>query len=237
MTASLFSEGVMPDMTLPADPMWHELVEAFMATDKGRRAVERVAEDVAAGYQVYPPRVFRAMDETPSNGVRVVILGQDPYHGPGQAEGLSFSVPAGIKVPPSLRNIKKELQRDLGVSVTQQGSLLSWAHQGVLLLNAILTVRGGEAASHRSLGWETLTDSIIRAVSETAPHAVFMLWGNFAQGKRALIEEEKHLVLCANHPSPLSALRPPVPFIGCGHFGAANTWLAEHGLRPVDWTI
>lgn len=167
----------------------------------------------------------------------VVILGQDPYHGPGQAEGLSFSVPAGIKVPPSLRNIKKELQRDLGVSVTQQGSLLSWAHQGVLLLNAILTVRGGEAASHRSLGWETLTDSIIRAVSETAPHAVFMLWGNFAQGKRALIEEEKHLVLCANHPSPLSALRPPVPFIGCGHFGAANTWLAEHGLRPVDWTI
>ena len=188
MTASLFSEGVMPDMTLPADPLWHELVEAFMATDKGRRAVERVAEDVAAGYQVYPPRVFRAMDETPSNGVRVVILGQDPYHGPGQAEGLSFSVPAGIKVPPSLRNIKKELQRDLGVSVTQQGSLLSWAHQGVLLLNAILTVRGGEAASHRSLGWETLTDSIIRAVSETAPHAVFMLWGNFAQGKRALIE-------------------------------------------------
>ena len=141
MTASLFSEGVMPDMTLPADPLWHELVEAFMATDKGRRAVERVAEDVAAGYQVYPPRVFRAMDETPSNGVRVVILGQDPYHGPGQAEGLSFSVPAGIKVPPSLRNIKKELQRDLGVSVTQQGSLLSWAHQGVLLLNAILTVR------------------------------------------------------------------------------------------------
>ena len=113
MTASLFSEGVMPDMTLPADPLWHELVEAFMATDKGRRAVERVAEDVAAGYQVYPPRVFRAMDETPSNGVRVVILGQDPYHGPGQAEGLSFSVPAGIKVPPSLRKIKKELQRDL----------------------------------------------------------------------------------------------------------------------------
>ena len=135
MTASLFSEGVMPDMTLPADPLWHELVEAFMATDKGRRAVERVAEDVAAGHQVYPPRVFRAMDETPSNGVRVVILGQDPYHGPGQAEGLSFSVPAGIKVPPSLRNIKKELQRDLGVPVTQQGSLLSWAHQGVLLLN------------------------------------------------------------------------------------------------------
>ena len=106
MTASLFSEGVMPDMTLPADPLWHELVEAFMATDKGRRAVERVADDVAAGHQVYPPRVFRAMDETPSNGVRVVILGQDPYHGPGQAEGLSFSVPAGIKVPPSLRNIK-----------------------------------------------------------------------------------------------------------------------------------
>ena len=133
-------------------------------------------------------------------------------------------MPAGIKVPPSLRNIKKELQRDLGVPVTQQGSLLSWAHQGVLLLNAILTVRGGEAASHRSLGWEMLTDSIIQAVSETAPHAVFMLWGNFAQGKRALIDEEKHLVLCANHPSPLSALRPPVPFIGCGHFGAANTW-------------
>mgnify|MGYP002227497419 CR=1 FL=1 len=151
--------------------------------------MERVAEDVAAGHQVYPPRVFRAMDETPSNGVRVVILGQDPYHGPGQAEGLSFSVPAGIKVPPSLRNIKKELQRDLGVPVTQQGSLLSWAHQGVLLLNAILTVRGGEAASHRSLGWEMLTDSIIQAVSETAPHAVFMLWGNFAQGKRALIDE------------------------------------------------
>lgn len=235
MTASLFSEISMPDMTLPADPLWHELVAAFMASDEGRRTVDRIAADVAGGHPVYPPRVFRAMDETPSAEVRVVILGQDPYHGPGQAEGLSFSVPAGIKVPPSLRNIKKELQRDLGMAVTPMGSLVPWARQGVLLLNAILTVRGGEAASHRSLGWETLTDSIIRAVSEKGLHVVFMLWGIFAQSKRSLIDTKKHLVLCANHPSPLSATRPPVPFVGCGHFGTANAWLAEHGIKPVDW--
>ena len=121
--------------------------------------------------------------------------------------------------------------------MTSEGSLLPWARQGVLLLNAILTVRGGEAASHRSLGWEALTDAVIQAVSETVPHAVFMLWGNFAQTKQRLIDSQRHLVLCANHPSPLSALRPPVPFIGCGHFGAANAWLSAHGIKPIDWTV
>ena len=237
MTGDLFSEPVMLDMTPPSDPLWHKLVTTFMASELGGRVVAGIAADVAAGHPVYPQRVFRAMEETPSSNVRVVILGQDPYHGPGQAEGLSFSVPAGIRVPPALRNIKKELQRDLAVTMTSEGSLLPWARQGVLLLNAILTVRGGEAASHRSLGWEALTDAVIQAVSETVPHAVFMLWGNFAQTKQRLIDSQRHLVLCANHPSPLSALRPPVPFIGCGHFGAANAWLSAHGIKPIDWTV
>ena len=233
MTASLFSEGVMPDMTLPADPLWHELVEAFMATDKGRRAVERVAEDVAAGHQVYPPRVFRAMDETPSNGVRVVILGQDPYHGPGQAHGLCFSVPEGIEQPPSLQNIFKEIHDDLGTPVPRSGNLERWSDQGVLLLNATLTVRAHQAGSHQNKGWETFTDAVIRKIAEKKEHLVFLLWGSYAQRKGAFIDTDRHLVLKCVHPSPLSANRGG--WFGNHQFSRTNQYLREHGLKEIEW--
>lgn len=234
MTTSLFSVPA-PDMTLPDDPVWHRLTADFLASDAGRTLCGRLEKEQACGKEIFPPQVFRAFSETPFDRVRVVILGQDPYHGPGQAEGLAFSVPSGIRVPPSLRNIKKELNRDLGIPVTSEGSLLGWARQGVLLLNAILTVESGRAASHRNWGWETLTDQAISAISQHSPGTVFMLWGNFAQSKRGLIDASRHLVLTANHPSPLSALRPPVPFIGCGHFSEANRWLASHGRGTINW--
>jgi uracil-DNA glycosylase len=160
--------------------------------------------------------------------VRVVILGQDPYHGRGQAEGLAFSVAPGVAFPPSLRNIFKELERDLGtptpVFPNPGGSLINWATHGVLLLNTCLTVEEGQAASHSGKGWEVLTDSVIRHLSGLGRPLVFMLWGAHAQGKRALVDTGRHKVMLANHPSPLSALRPPLPFIGCGHFGQARAW-------------
>ena len=235
MKGSLFDSIEGPDLSLPADPVWHRLTSDFMASPQGVTLTERLREAEERGAEIYPPRVFRAFDETPFESVKVVILGQDPYHGPGQAEGLAFSVPAGIRVPPSLRNIKKELCRDLGLPVSADGSLIAWSRQGVLLLNAILTVESGKAASHRNWGWEKLTDEAISLVSERSAGCVFMLWGNFAQTKRSLIDEGRHLVLTANHPSPLSALRPPVPFIGCGHFSEANRWLQAHGREPINW--
>ncbi len=194
---------------------------------------------------VYPPTPFRALELTPLDSVKVVILGQDPYHGPGQAHGLAFSVPPGVRVPPSLRNIQKEIVRDkslaaapveMGLAV-QDGSLERWAQQGVLLLNTCLTVEDGLPASHAKRGWEVLTDNILQAVSRRQSGVVFMLWGAHAQAKRPVLEvaSKRHLVLAANHPSPLSALRPPQPFIGCGHFGAANRHLLENGLAPIRW--
>ena len=171
---------------------------------------------------------------TPPEAVRTVILAQDPYHGRGQAEGLAFSVAPGVPLPPSLRNIFKEMQRDLGREPppfpSPGGSLVQWARDGVLLLNTCLTVEEGQPASHAGRGWEVLTDAVIREVSRVAPHAVFMLWGNHAQSKRGLIDASRHLVLCANHPSPLSALRPPVPFLGCGHFSKAKAWRDQHQI-------
>lgn len=236
MSETLFA-GEAPELKLPGDPVWGPLCTDFLKSTEGGRLTERLGQAEAEGRVLYPPEVFRALRLTPFASVRAVILGQDPYHGPGQAEGLAFSVPPGVRVPPSLRNIKKELARDLGIPVSKSGSLVPWARQGVLLLNAILTVEAGKPASHRSWGWETLTDRIISEVSAKKEHAVFMLWGTFAQSKRFLIDESRHLVLCANHPSPLSAMRPPVPFIGCGHFSAANRWLEEKGLGSIDWTF
>jgi len=184
------------------------------------------------GAVIFPPQPLRALELTPPDKVRVVILGQDPYHGRGQAEGLAFSVAPGVAIPPSLRNIFKELQRDLGEPVpafpTPGGSLVRWARHGVLLLNTCLTVEEGQPASHSGKGWELLTDRILQTVSNDASPVVFMLWGSHAQSKRALIDASRHLVLCANHPSPLSALRPPVPFIGCGHFSQARAWRGKH---------
>lgn len=187
-------------------------------------------------YAVYPPGklIFNAFNLTPFDKVKVVILGQDPYHGPGQAHGLSFSVPDGVQFPPSLINIFKELNNDLGIPMPHSGNLEKWAREGVLLLNASLTVRAGQAASHSRHGWEAFTDAAIRALSEEREHLVFILWGNYAIAKRALIDPFKHLILTSVHPSPLSASRG---FFGCHHFSKTNNYLIEHNIEPIDWKL
>ena len=186
-------------------------------------------------YIVYPPGklIFNAFNTTPFNKVKVVIIGQDPYHGPGQAHGLCFSVPEGIAIPPSLRNIYKELASDVGIDIPKHGNLTKWAEQGVLLLNATLSVRAHQAGSHQGKGWERFTDQAIRMVSNKREHVVFMLWGAFAQKKSALIDADKHLILKSVHPSPLSAHRG---FFGSKHFSAANEYLSQHGIQTIDWT-
>ena len=222
-------------LALP-DTDWRLVVEAWAASPAGQRLEAFLEERVAAGATIYPPEPLRALTLTPLAKTRVVILGQDPYHGPGQAEGLSFSVPPGVPLPPSLRNIFKEIQRDLDKPVPPTGSLVRWAEGGTLLLNAVLTVEDGQPASHANRGWEALTDALIKAAAEDAAPKVFMLWGSYAQAKAPLIEAARqgHLVLKANHPSPLSALKPPRPFIGCGHFSTAKAWLEERGRgRPA----
>lgn len=185
---------------------------------------------------IYPPAslIFNAFDQCPFHDVKVVIIGQDPYHGPGQAHGLCFSVPPGIDVPPSLVNIYKELERDLGISPSASGDLTNWAKQGVLLLNATLTVEAHKAGSHQNKGWEQFTDGVINKLAEQHQNLVFMLWGSYAQRKGAFILTENHLVLKSVHPSPLSAYRG---FIGCGHFSQANAYLVEHGKRAIEWRL
>ena len=223
------SGPVAPDQLISADPSdwpvapgWQALTDAFFAGEAGRKLLGFLRERLAQGAVIFPPQPLRALHLTPPDEVRVVILGQDPYHGRGQAEGLAFSVAPGVRPPPSLRNIFRERQRDLGVPLppfpVPGGSLAHWASQGVLLLNTCLSVEESRPASHAGQGWEVLTDAVIRRLSEGAHPVVFMLWGAHAQGKRALIDASRHQVLLANHPSPLSALRPPLPFIGCGHF-------------------
>lgn len=192
-------------------------------------------KEKADGQVIYPPgsQIFRAFDLTPVEQVKVVILGQDPYHGPGQAHGLSFSVPAGIPAPPSLKNIFKEIETDLGVQMSGYPDLEKWARQGVLLLNAVLTVRGGQAASHSKIGWQEFTDAVIRYISDNCEGVVFMLWGNFARSKAELIDRSKHVVLEAAHPSPLAR----GAFFGCRHFSRANEALAYFGRTPIDWLL
>ena len=226
---------------------WKALVDGFLASPTGQDLGRFVKARLAAGAVVYPPQPFRALALTPLKSVKVVILGQDPYHGAGQAQGLAFSVPPGVKPPPSLRNIFKEMDRDPLVDTGHhpdwtQGALDHWARQGVLLLNTCLTVEEGLPASHAQKGWEVLTDEIVRAVAELATPVVFMLWGKHAQAKQATIEAvqagnryKAHLLLTANHPSPLSFSRPPVPFLGCGHFSMANNFLIKHGRKPIEW--
>jgi uracil-DNA glycosylase len=210
----------------PVAPGWQALAARFFASPDGIRLLAFLQQRLAAGAVIFPPRPLRALELTPPEAVRVVMLGQDPYHGRGQAEGLAFSVAPGLALPPSLRNIFKELQRDLGLPPppfpNPGGSLVRWAGQGVLLLNTCLTVEEGRPASHAGKGWEVLTDTLIGQISAGAEPVVFMLWGKHAQSKLALIDASRHRVLCANHPSPLSASRPPVPFIGCGHFSQAR---------------
>lgn len=190
----------------------------------------------AAGKRIFPKggEWFRALDLTPFDDVRVVILGQDPYHGPGQAHGLCFSVQPGVRTPPSLINIYKELQTDLGITPARHGFLESWARQGVLLLNSVLTVEMSQAASHQGRGWERFTDAIIRLVNGKEEPVVFMLWGSYAQKKAAFVDTSRHLVLKAAHPSPLSAHNG---FLGCRHFSKANAFLIENGLKPIDWAL
>lgn len=219
----------------PVDPGWAGPRDRFAASPDGRALVAHLRQRIQAGAVIYPPAPFRALALTPPTDVRVVILGQDPYHGPGQAEGLAFSVPPGVKPPPSLRNLFLELQRDLDLPVPANGSLVRWAGQGVLLLNTCLTVEDGQPASHAGRGWEAFTDAVIRHCSQTGPAKAFLLWGAHAQKKRALIDDARHAVLQANHPSPLSARRPPMPFLGCGHFSAVNRWLVEQGQPPMCW--
>jgi uracil-DNA glycosylase len=218
-------------------PGWHELLATFWAGAAGQGLLGFLRQRLDGGAVVYPPQPLRALERVSPEAVQVVVLGQDPYHGPGQADGLAFSVASGKKTPPSLRNIFKELQRDQGLPTPACGSLEHWAAQGVLLLNTCLTVEEGQAASHAGRGWETLTDALIRRCSENGSPTAFMLWGVHAQKKRPLIDRSRHQVLCANHPSPLSAGRGPVPFLGCGHFGEASRWLQALGRPGVNWTL
>ncbi len=202
-------------------------------------ATAHVEARLAQGAVVYPATPFRALHGLAPSDVRVVILGQDPYHGPGQAQGLAFSVPDDCKRPPSLRNIFNEIARDYpDLSVPAGNDLSPWADQGVLLLNTALTVEDGQPASHAKRGWETVTGALIAHVARDPSPKVFMLWGAHAQAKRLLLPPDSgHLVLMSNHPSPLSARRPPVPFLGCGHFRATNTWLQNQGKNPIDWGL
>ena len=247
----LFNEADQLASADPADwvvaPGWRQLVDEFFSSAEGLNLRGFLSARVAAGAIIFPPQPLRALALTPPEEVQVVILGQDPYHGPGQAEGLAFSVAPGIKLPPSLRNIYKELARDPSIqnkgNPVTSGSLTRWAEQGVLLLNTCLTVEDGLPASHAKQGWEALTDEIIKAVWALQSPVAFLLWGTHAQTKQTLIatraigtvSKTDHLVLTANHPSPLSALRPPAPFIGCGHFGRVNAFLTQQGASPIDW--
>jgi len=194
-------------------------------------------DEKKAGKEIYPPgpEIFGAFNTTPLSKVKVVILGQDPYHGPRQAHGLCFSVRRGVQPPPSLINIYKEIQADLGIVPPRHGELSHWAEQGVLLLNSVLSVQAGLAASHQGRGWEVFTDTVVRVLNEEREHLVFLLWGNYAQRKGRFIDTKKHLVLKAAHPSPLAANRGG--WFGCRHFSQANRYLEAHGLTPIDWSL
>jgi len=224
------------DAKLKLDPSWKARVGDYFERPEMQRLSDFLRAELRAGKTIYPApkRIFAALDATPFEQVKVVILGQDPYHGPGQAHGLCFSVLPGVPIPPSLENIFKEIERDLGLPRPDHGCLLPWARQGVLLLNAVLTVERGLAGSHQGKGWEGFTDSVIDALNRARDGLVFMLWGSYAQAKGKLIDTRRHRVLKAPHPSPLSAHRG---FLGCGHFSAANAWLSEHGIGPIDWRL
>jgi uracil-DNA glycosylase len=213
------------------EPLQPEFDADYMVQLRGFLRAEE-----AAGKTVYPnaSEWFRALDLTPPDDVRVVILGQDPYHGPGQAHGLCFSVRPDVRIPPSLVNIFKELESDLGIARSRHGHLEHWARQGVLLLNSVLTVEAGRAASHAGKGWESFTDAIVRQINDRNQPVVFLLWGAYAQRKAAFVDRTRHLVLTAAHPSPLSA---HTGFLGCRHFSQTNHWLIEQGARPIDWAL
>lgn len=223
-------------MDVKIESSWKEALKDEFQKSYFEQIVMFLKHEKALGKIIYPQgnQIFNAFDKTPFDNVRVVILGQDPYHGPGQAHGLCFSVQKGVKPPPSLVNIYKEMNADLGIPIAQTGDLTPWAENGVLLLNAILTVRDGEPASHSKIGWETFTDAVIRTISNKKEGVVFMLWGKFAQDKQVLIDGTQHHILKAAHPSPFSADKG---FFGCKHFSKANELLIRQGKEPVNWQL
>jgi uracil-DNA glycosylase len=223
-------------MVLDKAPSWQKQLNAEFEQDYMQQLFAFLDAESKQDKVVYPKQTdwFHALEATPLNEVKVVILGQDPYHQPNQAHGLCFSVLPGVKTPPSLVNIYKELEADLGIVRANHGYLESWAQQGVLLLNAVLTVEDSMANAHKGKGWETFTDKVISTVNEQCDHVVFLLWGGYAQKKGAMINEAKHLVLKAPHPSPLSAHRG---FLGCGHFSQANAYLMQHGKQIINWQL
>ena len=218
------------------DESWKARIGEYLKREDMQSLRGFLRERMQKGARVFPPapQIFAALDATPFDQVKVVILGQDPYHGFGQAHGLCFSVQHGTAVPPSLVNIYKELQRDLGIAPPAHGCLTHWAEQGVLLLNAVLTVEEGRAGAHQGKGWEGFTDHIVDVLNREREHLVFLLWGSYAQAKGKMIDTSKHRVLKAPHPSPLSAHRG---FIGCGHFSKTNEYLVRHGMTPIDWRL
>ncbi len=213
---------------------WDEFLKEEFSSQEYLKLREFLKQEYS-NYTIYPSmyNIFNSMKFTPLSDVKVVLLGQDPYHNEGQAMGLSFSVPKGIEVPPSLKNIYKEIQSELGVPPKDNGDLTGWAKQGVLLLNAVLTVRAHQANSHKGKGWEAFTDSIIKKISDTKEHVVFLLWGGNARSKKPLIDKSKHLILECAHPSPLSAYNG---FFGSGHFIKTNEYLKKHNIEPIDWS-
>ena len=224
----------MTDTEVRIEETWRRRLEDEFKAPYFAALRKVVREAYESGKSIFPApqNVFKAFELCPFDNVKVVILGQDPYHGHGQAHGLCFSVPEGVPVPPSLKNIYKEIKSDIGGEVPSSGELTRWARQGVLLLNTTLTVQEGMAGSHQGLGWETFTDAVIKKISDEKEQVVFLLWGRYAQGKAALIDQEKHLVLQAPHPSPLSAY---AGFFGSKHFSKTNEYLKVHGKTPIEW--
>lgn len=223
-------------MDVKIEASWKEILQDEFNKPYFQQIVHHLRTERSQGKIIYPPGqfIFNAFNTTSLDKVKVVILGQDPYHGPGQAHGLCFSVQKGVPPPPSLVNIFKELHDDTGVEIPGHGNLTKWAEHGVFLLNASLTVRAGEPMSHAKIGWAEFTNTVIKKISDIKEHLVFMLWGKFAQEKRVLIDESKHLILRSVHPSPLSA---NFGFFGCRHFSKANEWLVSKGIDPVDWSL
>ncbi len=223
-------------MDVKIEASWKEILKSEFNKTYFQQIPQHLKIEKKQGKIIYPPGslIFNAFNSTPFDKIKVVILGQDPYHGPGQAHGLCFSVPNGIAPPPSLVNIFKELHEDIGINLPDHGNLTHWAEQGVFLLNASLTVRAGEPMSHSKIGWAEFTDTVIKKIAELKKNVVFLLWGKFAQEKRVLIDDSKHLILKAPHPSPLSA---HAGFFGCRHFSKTNEYLMHNGIDPVDWGL
>lgn len=226
----------MTQDTLKLEPSWKARVGDYLARPDMQHLSEFLRAELRAGKTIYPPpkKIFAALDTTPFDDVKVVIIGQDPYHGPDQAHGLCFSVMPGVQIPPSLDNMLKEIQSDVGIPRPEHGCLISWARQGVLLLNSVLTVERGKPESHKGKGWEGFTDAVVDHLNRERENLVFLLWGSYAQQKGKLVDGRRHLVLKAPHPSPLSAHRG---FFGSRHFSKTNKWLQDHDLAPLDWRL